>query len=378
MPLYLHASGQWAKKIKGKLWYFGKDQQQALERYLRERLHLEAGVNIRKLPPAIPIDQSAGVRLGEGIDLFLAACEAKVVRGQLSRLSLIDYKLTLALFTASLDRSIPIDSIGPTYWASVYDRVASGKNATTINGEVARIRAAFNWLQKNRFIDRVPYYGDSMQRPSKSQIRKARSASGKSWFEADEIKSLLKAARPSLKAMILLGVNCGLGNADCAQLRMEWLDSQSGWLTYPRPKTGVGRRAKVWGETIAAVEDWLAVRPKVSTPLLFVTRQGNPWSDPSSSDCQIAKCFRSLCIDAGLHIVGRGFYGLRRTCETIGSEAKDQVALDHLMGHIDGSMGGVYRQRISDARLADVALVIHCWLFKQSTTEGDRTVDRTT
>ncbi len=362
-PLFLHATGQWAKKIKGKLWYFGKDQQKAFEQYSYERLHLEIGINLRKLPPSKPVEPSEGVRLGEGIDLFLASCEAKVARGELSRLSLIDYKLTLALVTASLERSIPIQLTTPSHWASVYTRIAANKNATTINGEIARVRAAFNWLRKNRYIDREPYFGDSLNRPSKSAIRKARSASGKSWFEANEIKSLLEAARPSLKAMILLGVNCGLGNSDCAQLERAWLNRKTGWIDYPRPKTGVDRRAKVWPETIAAVDSWLRLRPKVTVPLLFVTRQGNSWSDPDSPDCQIAKCFRQLCIDTNLHIKGRGFYGLRRTCETIGSEAKDQIALNHIMGHIDGSMGGIYRQRISDERLEAVAEVIRKWLF---------------
>lgn len=364
IPLFLHASGQWAKKIKGKTWYFGTDLQAALERYAMERLHLEAGVDIRNLPPPKPIEPIQGIGLGEGIDLFLSACEAKVARGELSKLSLIDYRLTLALVTASLDRGIPIQSTTPSQWASVYGRIAANKNATTINGEVARVRACFNWLLRNRYLDREPCFGSSLDRPTKSQMRKAKAASGKSWFEASEIRSLLEASRPSLRAMVLLGVNCGLGNSDCAQLEPEWLNAKTGWLDYPRPKTGVARRAKVWPETIAAVVDWLRVRPKVCVSLLFVTRQGNPWSDPDSADCQIAKCFRQLCVDTGLHIKGRGFYGLRRTCETIGSEAKDQIALNHIMGHVDSSMSGVYRQRVGDDRLEAVSEVIRGWLFR--------------
>jgi integrase len=362
-PLFLHATGQWAKKIKGKLWYFGKDKQKAFEKYHLERLHLEAGVAIRSAPKPVEVQPSQGVQIGNGIDLFLASCESRVAQGKLSKLSLIDYKLTLGLVTASLDRSITIQATQPVHWALVYDRIAKGKNATTINGEVARIRAAFSWLRKNRFIDREPYYGESLNRPTKTQMRKARTASGKAWFDRHEIKSILKASRPSLKAMILLGVNCGFGNSDCAQLKIEWFDAKSGWIDYPRPKTGVDRRAKVWPETLKAIDDWLRVRPKCNSPLLFLTKQCNPWSDSESSDCQIAKCFRSLCIETGNHIKGRGFYGLRRTCETIGSEAKDQIALDHIMGHIDSTMSGIYRQRISDERLEAVSEVIRDWLF---------------
>ena len=35
-PLTLHKTGQYCKKIKGKIYYFGKDKQLALERYLEQ------------------------------------------------------------------------------------------------------------------------------------------------------------------------------------------------------------------------------------------------------------------------------------------------------------------------------------------------------
>ena len=37
-------------------------------------------------------------------------------------------------------------------------------------------------------------------------------------FEAAEIRSLLEAAPTQLRAMILLGINCGFGNNDCGTL----------------------------------------------------------------------------------------------------------------------------------------------------------------
>jgi hypothetical protein len=42
-----------------------------------------------------------------------------------------------------------------------------------------------------------------------------------------------------LKAMILLGINCGFGNSDCAALPQKPLDLDGGWVRFDRPKTGI-------------------------------------------------------------------------------------------------------------------------------------------
>ena len=54
--------------------------------------------------------------------------------------------------------------------------------------------------------------------------------------------ALLDGAGVQLKAMMLLGINCGFGNADCASLPLSALNLETGWIDYPRPKTGVPRR----------------------------------------------------------------------------------------------------------------------------------------
>ena len=42
-PLTLHPTSQYCKKIKGKLYYFGTDKQQALQRYLEQAAYLHSG-----------------------------------------------------------------------------------------------------------------------------------------------------------------------------------------------------------------------------------------------------------------------------------------------------------------------------------------------
>ena len=50
-PLTLHPTGQFCKKIKGKLYYFGADRQDALHRYLEQAALLHSGKSPR-LDPA--------------------------------------------------------------------------------------------------------------------------------------------------------------------------------------------------------------------------------------------------------------------------------------------------------------------------------------
>ena len=93
-----------------------------------------------------------------------------------------------------------------------------------------------------------------------------------------------------------------------------------------------------------------------------MTDQENP-GERSSMDFigrQFGRVLKKLYISGG-----RGFYAIRHTFETIGSEAKDQVALNFLMGHVDNSMAGVYRERISDERLQAVTETVRDWLWPE-------------
>jgi len=365
-PLYPHGSGYWAKKIRGKTHYFGKwdDPVAAFDKYMAERDYLQAGVDPRSIVIVPAGVAASGPRLGDALNLYLDYMEKRANAGDLSMRSYKDAKATLNRVLTAVDRNYPVAELQPDHWSKIYVAIAKGRGPVTITNEITRIRGAMSWLKKNRHIDREPHYGAELDKPTKARLRRQRNAKTvRTWFDADEIKTLIAGSKPSIKAMIFLGVNCGLGNGDCAALELKHLDLKKGWLNFPRPKTGVDRRAKLWPETVKACQGWIQVRPAVTSPLLFVTRQGNPFSDPDSADCAIAKEFKKISDDQGVHIPGRGFYGLRRTCETIGGGCKDQVAVNYVMGHVDESMAGVYRQEIADDRLEAVSNTIRDWLF---------------
>ena len=185
--------------------------------------------------------------------------------------------------------------------------------------------------------------------------------------------------------MILLGINCGYGNADVGTIPIGAVDLQRGWVNYHRPKTEIERRCPLWPETVAAIREWLKGRPAPKdaafATLLFLTRCGTPWHKGDGklaigdvegieakalnamTDNPVAKEMVKLLKTVGLHRPGLAFYALRHTFETIGGETRDQVAVDTIMGHDRGDMASVYREKISDERLKVVTDYVHDWLF---------------
>ena len=160
--------------------------------------------------------------------------------------------------------------------------IAKNWGPIRLGNEIQRVRSVFKYGYDAGFIAAPVRFGPLFKRPTRKVLRLNRAKNGVGTFEAAEIRSLLDAASPAMKAMILLGVNCGYGNGDVAKLPTKALDLKAGWVTFPRPKTGVPRRCHLWPETAAAIKAVLAQRPKSSSPTaagaVFLTVRGNRWS----------------------------------------------------------------------------------------------------
>src|SRR4051812_9037065 len=85
-PLWLHPSGQWCKKIKGRSYYFGTDREGALKRYVAEREDIDAGRPPRRRAEDVTV---AGL-----VDAFLTEKRNRVDAGELSARTWADYHAT--------------------------------------------------------------------------------------------------------------------------------------------------------------------------------------------------------------------------------------------------------------------------------------------
>jgi integrase len=133
-----------------------------------------------------------------------------------------------------------------------------------------------------------------------------------------------------------------------------------GWVSYPRPKTGVAGRAKVWSAT---VEPAMAKRPEprgqAHRGLMFIMKRGEAGNDP------FGLMFKRLLLDLDLHKLGIGVYSLRRTFRTLAGQVRDTHAVDLVMGHATEApdMGALYTQTIDDDGLDAVAAQVRARLF---------------
>src|SRR5262249_34890726 len=157
-------------------------------------------------------------------------------------------------------------------------------------------------------------FGPAFKSPTQKVLRLHRAAGGPKLFSAQEVRRLIDAANPMLKAMILLGINAGFGNNDIGTLPLSALDLDAGIVSYPRPKTGASRRCVLWPETVEAIRVVQARRPKAKKAeyagLVFLTRFGGSWYTATVGST-ITVVFRRLMKE--LSINGRrglGFYTL--------------------------------------------------------------------
>ncbi len=355
-PLTLHSSGQYRKKIRGKAHYFGTDPDKALKRWLHEKDDLLAG----RLPRPFEGDKCT---LRELCNAFLTDRKAKRDAGELAPRSFSDYFECCERLLNGLGKNTIVEEIRPDNLLAYRRKLAKTLSPTSLGNEVNRAKIILRFAFDGGLADTPIRFG-SFKAPSKSILRRQRAEAPPKMFERAEILTLIEAADVQLESMILLGINCGFGNGDVGRLPVAKLDLDSGWVDWPRPKTGITRRCPLWPETVKALKAALAVRKRDDDRLVFRTARGNSWFVEDSRSNPLSQKFTKLQKELGIYRSGRAFYALRHTFQTIADETIDGLAVKHIMGHLDSSMSAAYRERFPDKRLLDVSEHVRTWLYE--------------
>ncbi|HEY4313208.1 MAG TPA: tyrosine-type recombinase/integrase [Pirellulales bacterium] len=363
-PLFPHASGRWAKKVKGKFAYFGKvgddpDGVRALQTWIAQKDDLLAG----RVPRT---KKEGGATILEMCNRFMADKEALLNSSEIAQRTFDDYWNTTQRLLYAFSKDRPITDISTEDFGKLRTALSQTWGPVSLGNEINRVRIVFKYAFDVRLLKEPVVFGPGFKRPSKQTLRRQRRIRGKKLLTAEQLRSLIEIADVQLKAMILLGLNCGFGNADIGLLPIASIKWKAKIIEFPRPKTEVERRCPLWPETITALRAVLATRkePKLESDreLLFITKYGFRWAK-ETRDNPITKAFVKLLQAKKLHRPGLAFYALRHMFETIGGESKDQVAVNAIMGHVDTSMAEQYRESISDERLLSVTNLVRSWLY---------------
>src|SRR5947209_11932484 len=153
-PLFPHATGRWAKKIRGKLHYFGpwSDSDAALTKYLAEKDALIAGRKPREL-------DTGGLNVKTVANRFLYAKQALVDTGELSPRTWAEYKATTDLLIKNFGKQRVVNDLNPEDFGILRTRMAKKWGPHRLGKIIQYVRSVFKFGYESGVIDRPMRFG---------------------------------------------------------------------------------------------------------------------------------------------------------------------------------------------------------------------------
>ncbi|NQU63393.1 MAG: tyrosine-type recombinase/integrase, partial [SAR324 cluster bacterium] len=281
-------------------------------------------------------------------NLYLERQHSRAEAGEIKLSQVCDQTTVLRDFVRYIGSNCSVSDISTMDLQNYRSKlIKQGKSAARINNHISAFKAMFHWVVNNELIETIPNLNAIKKLPHPKQP--------KAIFTSEQIKKLFNSAPPNFKAMILLGLNCGFGCTDCAELLWEHIDLEAGRVNFPRTKTNITRNLPLWQETIEAINVLLRTNKRV-----FNTKYGNKYvrikkTTKADGSIRLAKSdgvsseFSKLIKKVGIKTEkGVGFYTLRRTAATIAARSRDPFAVQSLLGHADLKMATTYVQDVSE------------------------------
>ena len=108
-------------------------------------------------------------------------------------------------------------------------------------------------------------------------------------------------------SLLLLGLNAGFGNSDCANLPIKAIDYKKAVIEFPQPQNGINCVVPSWTETHNALKQAIKNRTEPAEKefenLVFLTVFGEPWVRYHISQAGDGNVKTISRADAVLHIM---------------------------------------------------------------------------
>ena len=366
-PLFPHLSGQWAKKVRGKLHYFGvwSDPKAAEAKWERDKLALLSGEE-----PSVVYGES----LGWAGNAYLESKNLQRERDELSIRQFNDYRKVTAKVVEYFGKAKQLADLKPPDFDRYRNSLPDTWSPVTVSNHLRQVRVFFKYLNDIEATDSPINYSRGLKDPPKRAIRQHQATREEKLFSSDEIKALIGASRSAAQLThFYLGINAAYGPADIGRLKTADIDFENSWLGQIRGKTGEARGCWLWPETVAALRQAIDEKPwNPKYPDLYsLTRNRQPWWIADKKSDPVTAGFAKTKKRAGIEKQGVGQYSLRHTFRTIGGDVGDREAVDFCMGHKDPSVSAGYRHGIDPKRVIAVCNHVREWLFGVSQEAGE-------
>ena len=150
--LTLHPTGQYCKKIGGKLYYFGAEKKQALQRYLEQASHLHSG----KASKSSTVYD--GISLKVLCNLYLEHQHSRAEAGEIGSPQISDQTTVLREFVRYVGPNCSVSDISTMDLQNYRSKlIQQGRSAARINNHISAFKAIFHWAADNEVIRRRCY-----------------------------------------------------------------------------------------------------------------------------------------------------------------------------------------------------------------------------
>ena len=206
-PLFPHQRGYWCKKIRGKQCNFGPwgDPDGALKRYLAEWDDLYAGRTPRHIT-------TGGLTVAGLCNAFLTFKQDRLDSGELAPRSFQLYHQTCQWLVNCFGKDRLVVDLVAADFGHLRAQMAKRLGVVALGNEVQRARCVFRYGYEAGLFDAPIRVGLGFKKPSAKALRQNRAKRGLRIFEEWELLAVLDHANTNMTAMVLLGINAGLGN----------------------------------------------------------------------------------------------------------------------------------------------------------------------